>query len=221
MVNDSAVSVEVSPPQLDGGANVTHFHLSFTTPDFREIECDKIPNPVNPNAPDPSLAESYPNCTGLQHLLNGENDEKSTYGEDMRACFSPDAFDAVENTWTSSVGEYVATGSGVPATLSADAAGFYGASASNAQPYVRGSTESKMSFGQIKGTGTFCSMTRYTGTTRRRILNGDGNWLHGHHGGRCRRSELRSLDHAVFKPSEPKHKLGGALHERRGVQWLP
>ena len=50
---------------------------------------------------------------------------------------------------------------------------------------VRGSTTSQLNFGpsSVPTTFTICSVTRYTGVHKGRILNGDGNWLHGHWSG--------------------------------------
>lgn len=55
--------------------------------------------------------------------------------------------------------------------------------------YVRGDTASEFAFGRILAIPVFtiCSLTRYTGAVKGRILNGDGglNWLHGHWSGRA------------------------------------
>ena len=56
-----------------------------------------------------------------------------------------------------------------------------------------------MAFGEIKAAGTMCSMTRYTGSTKGRILNGGGDmmqggwWLHGHEAGMARAKTQREL----------------------------
>merc|ERR1719287_129908 len=52
---------------------------------------------------------------------------------------------------------------------------------------VKGDPTTKASFGQILSPQhTLCTITRYTGARKGRILNGGhGNWLHGHHGGRA------------------------------------
>ena len=50
---------------------------------------------------------------------------------------------------------------------------------------LEGTTAAAISFGSVQPTFTICSVTRYTGGTNRRILNGGGrNFLHGHHNGR-------------------------------------
>jgi hypothetical protein len=52
--------------------------------------------------------------------------------------------------------------------------------------YLEGTTSSRMRFppGSIPSTFTICSVTRYSGAAKRRILDGLGaNWLHGHYGG--------------------------------------
>ena len=128
-----------------------------------------------------------PLCRILQSLTNAENSGKTTYGQDMRACFDPSGFNKAPNyqKWKATVGAFTGVPSGDDRPyLSKDAEGIYGAKMN--QPFVKGSTLSKISFGTIKGSGTFCSKTRYTGASKQlRILNGDGNWLHGHHGGRA------------------------------------
>ena len=50
---------------------------------------------------------------------------------------------------------------------------------------LSGTTSSVISFGPvIKSAFTVCSVTRYTGGVKGRILNGGGkNWLHGHRNG--------------------------------------
>lgn len=47
---------------------------------------------------------------------------------------------------------------------------------------VRGNVQTQLVFGNIVPSSdfTFCSLTRYAGDTRGRILNGGGNWLFGH-----------------------------------------
>uniref|UniRef100_A0A6C0I9H7 Bulb-type lectin domain-containing protein n=1 Tax=viral metagenome TaxID=1070528 RepID=A0A6C0I9H7_9ZZZZ len=57
----------------------------------------------------------------------------------------------------------------------------YGATADI--PYIYGSTTSKVTWptGSIPSNFTICSITRYTGGTRQRLLTStSGNWLHGH-----------------------------------------
>ena len=49
---------------------------------------------------------------------------------------------------------------------------------------LQGGTSSVVGFGDvIKAEFTICSLTRYTGANRKRILTGAENWLHGHHNG--------------------------------------
>ena len=53
-------------------------------------------------------------------------------------------------------------------------------------PYVQGSTSSKIHWpgGSVPNSYTICSVTRYAGAGRKRILDANGpNWLHGHHSG--------------------------------------
>ena len=49
---------------------------------------------------------------------------------------------------------------------------------------VRGGTSTRVVFpSALPPTFTVCSVSRYAGPARGRILNGDGNWLHGHWSG--------------------------------------
>ena len=52
---------------------------------------------------------------------------------------------------------------------------------------LSGTTSSAIAFGPvIKSEFTVCSVTRYTGAAKGRLLTGSPkNWLHGHHGGRA------------------------------------
>ena len=53
--------------------------------------------------------------------------------------------------------------------------------------YVAGNMRNTMSGKVIHSQFTICSVTRYTGPTRGRVLMGkNGNWLHGHNGGGVR-----------------------------------
>ena len=111
----------------------------------------------------------------------------TSYSTSMRSCFSPDNYQIYEGQWKwkSTHGGYMATKTGTP-QLKEDKKGTFGAAVN--QPYLHGKTSDTFSFGQIKKSasgngGTLCSKTRYTGTTRGRILSGGYNWLHGHHSG--------------------------------------
>ena len=225
-----------------------------------------LPTLIVAAPPKPSSAEIYihedvsvqvkqaPLCRILQSLTNTENSGKTTYGQDMRACFDPSGFNKAPyyQKWKATVGNIIpesekgtlagindagaknlqaCTGEcdtdgqcaaglkcfqrshgekipgckgyrsgtddycydptlldaiGIPSGadrpyLSEDADGIKGAKMN--QPFVKGSSLSKMTFGTIKGHGSFCSKTRYTGASKGRLLNGDVNWLHGHHNG--------------------------------------
>jgi hypothetical protein len=55
-------------------------------------------------------------------------------------------------------------------------------------PYVGGTTGTQISWGaaSIPSTFTICSITRYSGATKQRVLQcRDRNWLHGHHGNKA------------------------------------
>ena len=60
-----------------------------------------------------------------------------------------------------------------------------GNGATSSVAYIAGSTDSTLTWpsGSIPANFTICSVTRYTGGTSRRILNGTSNWLHGHWNG--------------------------------------
>lgn len=124
------------------------------------------------------LATEAPTCGRLMALANGGG---GTFATNMRSCFSTDTHDAANHQWPSAVGGYVGTFSGTAVTVDTDAAGTNGA-VNQDQPYLSGTTASKVAFGEIKGAGSFCSKTRYTGSAKMRILQGQThNWLHGHY----------------------------------------
>ena len=104
----------------------------------------------------------FPKCQHLIGLNNAENSNKPTYGEDMRACFSPDTFNVApaSKQWISQVGDYVATPSGDDRPyLSSDQKGTKGAKMN--QPYVKGSSLAKLNFGGIKGPGTLSCFSSF------------------------------------------------------------
>jgi len=92
------------------------------------------------------------------------------------AHFQQGSWDLASNTWPNdgSAGGS-ATLSGMAATLSVQGGKEILA--------LRGVTTSVIDFGDVIASDfTICSATRYSGTAKRRILQGDGaNWLHGHH----------------------------------------
>ena len=109
-----------------------------------------------------SPIEMFPQCKHLIGLTNAENSNKPTYGEDMRACFSPDTFNVAPGSkqWISQVGDYVATPSGDDRPyLSSDRKGTKGAKMD--QPYVKGSSKAKLNFGGIKGPGTLSCISSF------------------------------------------------------------
>lgn len=86
--------------------------------------------------------------------------------------------DASPSGWPSAVGRFLGKPSGSPLVEVSEA----GNGASNAVIHLTGSTSSQFDFGNIlKPTWTMCAVTRYTGGTMGRILQGSaGNLLHGH-----------------------------------------
>jgi hypothetical protein len=108
------------------------------------------------------IFKTFPECQHLIGLTNAENSNKPTYGEDMRACFSPDTFNVAPGSkqWISQVGDYVATPSGDDRPyLSSDQKGTKGAKMN--QPYVKGSSLAKLNFGGIKGPGTLSCISSF------------------------------------------------------------
>ena len=102
----------------------------------------------------------------------------------MVAWFRSGTFDIGSRTWPNAVQ------GGTGATLSGN--GLIRVSktrhgAVGAVTALEGTTADKINFGNvIKPEFTICSVTRYTGGTKRRILNGEGvNWLHGQHDGKA------------------------------------
>lgn len=96
---------------------------------------------------------------------------------------SAEAWDVANNRFTDLSGNGrhgVLTGGTVTVgSVSANGAGW-------SIPYVQGTTSSSISWsaGSIPSTFTICSITRYSGATRRRILQCTSlNWLHGHWNG--------------------------------------
>ena len=133
-----------------------------------------------------ALNASDRGCVALMNMKNDENENAcmSKYGDGMRACFSIESWNQYTKKWKSAVGSYVASSVGTTA-VKTDSVGTHGLLENDVE-YLSGTTSTQISFGQIKGPGTFCSMTRYTGATKRLLLTGDGNyWLHGHWHGRA------------------------------------
>ena len=83
--------------------------------------------------------------------------------------------------WASSVGKFLAK----PTKGTVQTVTSTGFGAAGPVRAVQGSTSSSYTFGEILSDKyTICSLTRYTGGSRRRILTGSrSNWLHGHWNG--------------------------------------
>ena len=103
------------------------------------------------------------------------------YPDRMHAWFCPGAFDIASNKWEDCSGNgntATLSGSGLVELRSAE----HGATSEVLA--LSGTTSSVIDFGPvIPNAFTVCSVTRYTGGTNGRILQGSKNWLHGHHGG--------------------------------------
>jgi len=128
---------------------------------------------VPPAAPPPTLPPSPP-----LPLL------PAAYPGDLNAWYCSGAFDVASSTWQDCSGNgntATLSGSGLAEVRSA------GHGAASEVLALSGTTSSVISFGPvIKSEFTVCSVTRYTGGAKERILQGGGaNWLHGHWGGQA------------------------------------
>merc|ERR1712086_494062 len=117
--------------------------------------------PPPPPSPSPPLPAAYPG--------------------DLNAWYCPGGFDIASRTWQDCTGNgntAALSGSGLAESRSA------GHGATSEVLALSGSTSSVIAFGPvIKSEFTVCSVTRYTGGTKGRILQGSTNWLHGHWSG--------------------------------------
>jgi hypothetical protein len=96
---------------------------------------------------------------------------------------------ASAESWDSSQQSFMdLSGNGRVGTLQAGAVSVGSVTGNGATwpvPYVGGTTGTQISWGaaSIPSTFTICSITRYSGAAKQRILQcRDRNWLHGHHG---------------------------------------
>ena len=106
----------------------------------------------------------------------------SAYPGDLNAWYCSGAFHIASSTWQDCSGNgktATFSGSGLAESRSA------GHGATSEVLALSGTTSSVIAFGAvIQSSFTVCSVTRYTGGAKGRILNGGGaNWLHGHWGG--------------------------------------
>ena len=136
------------------------------------------PSPPSPSPPSPSPPPPSPSPpTTSSPLL------PAAYPEDPNAWYCPGAFDLASSTWQD------CSGNGNTATLSGSGLAesrSVGHGATSEVLALSGTTSSRISFGAvIPSAFTVCSVTRYTGGAKRRILMGGGgtNWLHGHFNG--------------------------------------
>merc|ERR1712194_335577 len=104
----------------------------------------------------------------------------AAYPEDLNAWYCPGAFDIASGTWEDCTGNgntAALSGSGLVESRSA------GHGAASEVLALSGTTSAATAFGAvIKREFTVCSVTRYTGGAKERILQGSSNWLHGHWG---------------------------------------
>merc|ERR1719401_159916 len=111
-------------------------------------------------------------------LKTGPEPQLDSLLESSLAWYKEGMFDLAQNTWPDTSGNNDATLSGSGLTELRKS----GHGAVDEVVALQGTTSSRIDFGPIiKAEFTICSMTRYTGGAKRRLLNGSGkNWLHGH-----------------------------------------
>ena len=150
---------------------MSHFGPSPPKPEDQPVHPDCIPRP-------PERAS----CISII--------QTDALGDQIASCFGPDEFDEGAKVWRSAVGKYSGTVRTGSVTMARDAVGSYNVQTFDL-PYVTGNSKASVSFGEINRPGSFCSMTRYTGKHRGRILSGhtnnnkNNNWIHGHHGNKA------------------------------------
>ena len=125
-----------------------------------------------------------PKIFGCDEDCDGSSPLPSAYPVDLNAWYCPGAFNIASSTWQD------CSGNGKTATLSGSGLAELrseGHGATSEVLALSGTTSSVISFGAvIQSEFTVCSVTRYTGGAKGRILNGVGaNWLHGHWSGRA------------------------------------
>jgi len=148
-----------------GSRSCIHINLSGIS----VVEARGLPPPSPPWAPGatPTLPNAYPSAG-------------------LKAWYCPGEYSTSNNVWTD------CSGNGNDATLSSGAGfvksthyAFQDQTVSSATRVLYGGTSQTINFGQIlMNDYTVCSVTRYYGSTRGRILDATGaNWLHGHWNG--------------------------------------
>merc|ERR1719149_367636 len=132
------------------------------------------PSPPPPSSPPPPPSPSPPPPSPSPPL-------PAAYPGDLNAWYCPGGFDIASNTWEDCTGNgntAVLSGSGLAESRSA------GHGATSEVLALSGTTSSAIAFGAvIKSEFTVCSVTRYTGGTKNKILQGSTNWFHGHWNG--------------------------------------
>jgi len=130
------------------------------------------------DSPSPSLSPT---------LFAGDGRRLQALPVGANAWYRAGEVDIAANTWAD------ASGTGNTATLSGSGLTLVRETGHGAAGFVsalRGTTSSHIAFGTariVQSAFTVCSVTRYTGGTKGRILSGSGNlnWFHGHHAGRA------------------------------------
>jgi hypothetical protein len=105
------------------------------------------------------------------------------FSQGLHARYTYKSWDPKAAVWNDVSGNKrngIGTGSGFSTICETDINGAAGTVCS-----LKGTPASALNFGpgSVPPTFTICSITRYTGAARGRILSGDGNWLHGHWSG--------------------------------------
>ncbi|EJK47106.1 hypothetical protein THAOC_34199, partial [Thalassiosira oceanica] len=122
-------------------------------------------------------------CDTLAHLYCFQQQPPLVVPDPNIAWFKSGTFELDSMSWPNAVGD-------THATLSGDGMSKVSKSGHGAAKEVtalEGTTADSINFGDVlRNQFTICSVTRYTGGTFGRILNGEGaNWLHGHLNGKA------------------------------------
>ena len=152
---------------VDDGANYVTRERDEDAASTYSLDANYFPvlSPPSPSPPSPSPSPPPPSS--------------SAYPEGVNAWYCSGAFHIASSTWQD------CSGNGKTATLSGSGLAELRSAGHGATSEVlalSGTTSSVISFGAvIQSSFTVCSVTRYTGGAKGRILQGDRvDWLHGH-----------------------------------------
>jgi hypothetical protein len=153
-------------------------NTSFTMPNgnFTIAFWAKCPSVPNTNKPLISFwkADDTFNSVNVDNLFRTTPPyarySADNWDSDQNKLFDTSGSNRDSTAYQGSINKGVASGNGASATIS----------------YLRGATTAGIRFpvNTIQATFTICSITRYSGATKTRIIDTvNGNWLHGHWGG--------------------------------------